>query len=183
MQKEDYQAYYWSGIAVCAARFSIGLKRLSLGDNCGLNGVAQLDAFDEWCGTDVGINPFTATRIENYVTALLAGSAAVFIRVQDARCHLKRSYGDAGLEAKFLREVWQCLQPESDRALSIVVAWLGAYDDGNAEATTRRLWHRAVRILRQPQHYQQLKTVAQSLTEMRQMTGEEVRRQLGIGRP
>ena len=76
---------------------------------------------------------------------------------------------------KFLREVWQCLQQEPDRAVAIICVSLGEYDDGDVEATARRLWTRAVRMLRQKEAYQQLKSLANRLMKVKQMTGEEVR--------
>ena len=86
--------------------------------------------------------------------------------------------GEAGLEMKFLREVWQCLQREPDRAVAIICGSLGEYDDGDIEATTRRLWHRAVRLLRQDVPYLQLKSLAKRLMTVKQMTGEEICRLL-----
>ena len=79
---------------------------------------------------------------------------------------------------KFLSEVWQCLQREPDRAVSIICGSLGEYDGGDIEATTRRLWNRAVRLLRQEATYQQLKSLANQLMTVKQMTGEEVYRLL-----
>lgn len=104
----------------------------------------------------------------------MAGSAASFVRVQEKRCHLKRSFGDAGVELQFLRDVWQCFQREPDRAVGIIFGSLGAYDNGDVEATTKRLWHRAVRVLREKPHFQQLKLLAGQLEKLKQMSGEEI---------
>ena len=154
------------------------MQRISICDQNGVNGEAVLEPIGKWCSLNVGLDYFKAMQVENYATALLAGSAASFIRVQDHRCHLKRSLGDAGLEMKFLREVWQCLQREPDRAVSIICGSLGDYDDGDVEATTRRLWNRAVRVLRQKPQYEQLKLLAKRLMAVKQMDGEEVHRLL-----
>jgi hypothetical protein len=176
MTTSDFHIYYWAGIGVSAVKYGIGIHRISIGDDHGLDGEAVLEPVGNWCDLNVGLDYFKAMQVENYISTLLAGSAASFIRVQDQRCHLKRSLGDAGLEMKFLREVWHCLQREPDRAVAIICGSLGAYDDGDVEATTQRLWHRAARLLRQPTHHQQLKCLAQRLSETRQMAGEDVYR-------
>ena len=113
------------------------------------------------------------------MTALLAGSAASFLRAQEQRCQIKRSLGDAGLEMKFLREIWQCLQPEPDRAVAIVCGSLGKFDDGDAEATIRRLWHRAIRLLRQTAIRAKLDRLTRELERTGRLTGDKVERLLG----
>jgi hypothetical protein len=177
MSSPDFHFYYWAGIRVIAVKYGIEVQRISIGDQNGLNGEAVLEPVGKWCNLNVGLNYFKAMQVENYATTLLAGAAS-FIRVQDQRCHLRRSFGDAGLEIKFLREVWQCLQREPDRAAAIICGSLGEYDDGDVEATARRLWTRAVRLLRQKVQYQQLKSLATQLMTVKQMTGEEVCRLL-----
>jgi hypothetical protein len=117
-------------------------------------------------------------QVEDYATTLLAGSAASCIREQDRRCHLKRSLGDAGLELSYIRQVWQCLRREPDRAVSIICGSLGHYDDGDVEATTLRLWRRAVRVLRHDVQYQHLKTLVKKLLISKQMSGDEIYRLL-----
>jgi hypothetical protein len=171
-------AYYFCGIAVTAAKFGIRLECLSIDDEYGLDAEAKLESLESWCDSDVGAMPFHIARIEDYVTTILAGSAASFIRAEDRRCRLKQSLGSAGLEQRFLRQVWQCLQPETDRAVAIICGSLGSVDDGDVEATTRRLWHRAVRILRQPTHHQQLKSLARHIAEVKRMTRSEIIRVL-----
>jgi hypothetical protein len=177
MSAPDYHIYYWAGIGVVAVKYGIQIRRISIGTD-GVDGEAALEPIGKFCNLNVGQDFYRAIEVENYVTALLAGSAASFIRVQDQRCNLKRSYGDAGLELKFLHEVWQCIQREPDRAAAIIFGSLGAYDDGDVEATTQRLWHRAVRVLRQELHYDQLRALSKRLMEAKQMAGEEVRRLL-----
>ena len=125
MSYPDFHIYYWAGIGVVAVKYGIEVQRISIGDENGLGGEAVLEPIGKWCSLNVGLDYFKAMQVENYATALLAGSAASFIRVQDQRCHLKRSLGDAGLEMKFLREVWQCLQREPDRAVAIICGSLG----------------------------------------------------------
>jgi hypothetical protein len=178
MSSPDFHVYYSAGIGVVAAKYGIEVQRISIGDENGLDGEVVLEPIGELCSLNVGLDYFKAMQVENYSTTLLAGSAASFIRVQDQRCHLKRSLGDAGLEMKFLREVWQCLQREPDRAVAIICGSLGAYDDGDIEATTRRLWNRAVRLLRQDVTYLHLKSLANQLATVKQMTGEELCRLL-----
>ncbi len=117
-------------------------------------------------------------QVEDYATTLLAGSAASFLRVESQRCPLKRSLGDAGLEMRFLREVWQCLQREPDRAVSLICGSLGAFDDGDVEATTLRLWRRAIHLLRQEPQADQLKRLARRLSEVRHLSGDQVSRLL-----
>jgi hypothetical protein len=156
------------------SKFGIEVRHISAGDEVGLDGEASLEPVTEWCDLDVGLNPFKAAAVEDYATTLLSGSAAAFIRVQDQRHLSKRSIDDAGLDLEFLRQVWQCLQPEPDRAIAIICGSLGSVDDGDVETTTRRLWHRAVRILRQRQYYWQLQRLARHLREVEKMSGTEV---------
>lgn len=174
MSSPDFHIYYWAGIGVSAIKYGIEVQRISIGDENGLDGEAVLEPIAKWCSLNVGLDYFKAMQVECYATTLLAGSAASFIRVQDQRCHLKRSLGDDGLEMKFLREVWQCLQREPDRAVAIICGSLGEYDDGDIEATTRLLWNRAVRLLRGDVAYQQLKSLANQLMTVKKMTGEEI---------
>jgi hypothetical protein len=75
------------------------------------------------------MNPFKAAKVEDYATTLLAGSAASYIHVQDKRCRLKRSFGEAGLEMKFLRQLSQSVQREPDRAIAIIRGSLGVQSD------------------------------------------------------
>jgi hypothetical protein len=171
---QSEQTYYFAGIAVTAAKLGIRLERLSVGDQYGLNGEAKLEPLESWCDSDCGENPLLAAKVEDYATTLLSGCAASYLHVQQGRCHLKRTFGDAGLEERFLRQVWHALQPELDRAHAIIIGSLGNYDDGNAEATARRLWHRAVRILHQPVHNRQLKRLAGHLDKAKHLRREEI---------
>src|SRR4051812_17214431 len=140
MSSLDFHVYYWAGIGVVAVKNDIEVRRISIGDEKGLNGEAILQPLENRYSLNVGLNYFKAMQVEDYVTTLLAGSAASYIRVHDQRGHLKRSLGDTGLELRFLREVWQCLQREPDRAAAIICGCLGSYDDGDVEATALRLW-------------------------------------------
>jgi hypothetical protein len=159
MSFPDFHLYYRAGIGV-ALKHGIEVKRISMDDEIGLDGESILEPIGESRSMNVGLDHSKAMQVESYATTLLAGSAASFIRVQGQCCHLKRSFGDAGLEMKFLREVWQCLQREPDRAVAIICGSLGDYDDGDVEATTRRLWTGAVRILRHKTQYEHLKLLA-----------------------
>jgi hypothetical protein len=78
----------------------------------------------------------------------------------------------------YLREAWQCSQREPDRAIAIICGSLGAYDDGDVEATTRRLWDRAVRLLRAPTQHARLCLLAKELRSARRLSGKDVRRLL-----
>jgi hypothetical protein len=174
MNSPNSQVYYWAGIGVVAFKYAIRVVRIAIDDADESRGEAVLEPIGRWRNPDVGMDYYKTMLVENYATALLAGSAASFIRTQDQRCDLKRSLGDAGLEERYLREVGQCRQRESDRAIAIIFGSLGAYDDGNVEATTRRLWHRAVRVLRQKEQYEQLKLLAKRLLEVKRMSWEEL---------
>jgi hypothetical protein len=80
MKRLDHHLYYYAGIAVLSAKFGIRLDWLSAGDEHSLDSEAKLEALENWCASDAGGNPFRAARVEDYVTTLLAGSAASFIR-------------------------------------------------------------------------------------------------------
>jgi hypothetical protein len=174
MEPADTNAYYWAGIGIVAVKFDVKFKSLSLGDLDGHDGCAILEPVGNYCDLDVGMDPFKASKVEDYATTLLAGSAASYIRARDKRCHLKRSLGEAGLEIKFLRQIWQSLHREPDRAIAIIFGSLGAFDDGDTEGTTRRLWHRAVCILQQQPYSDQLRRLARELTSLGELTGAEV---------
>ena len=174
--KIDECSYYRAGIAVIAQRFGIRVDRLWIGDKHGLDGITVLESLEDWCKSGAPAAPSHGKAIEDYVTTLLGGAAATFIKAQDRRCHLKRTFGDAGLEENFIRKVWQCLQPEPDRAVAIVVGALSAYDDADAAATTRRLCNRAARLLREPRAHAQLSNLASQLMQAREMSALEVAR-------
>jgi hypothetical protein len=170
--------FYFAGIGVIAHHFHIDVYKLSAGDKNGFAGKVLLEPIAKWCDLDVGLNPFKAAKVEEYATALLAGLAANYVCAEARRGQIKRSHGGAGLEMKYLREIWQSLQPEPDRAIAIIFGSLGKFDDGDAEATTRRLWHRAVRLLRQPKLHGQLNRLARELKEKGRMTHDEIDRLL-----
>jgi hypothetical protein len=175
MNSPDFHIYYWADIGVAAITYGIDIRRISIGNQEGVDGEALLEPITKFCDLNVGLDFYKALEVDNYATVLLSGSAASFIRVKDGRRHLQRCYGDAGLEMSFLREVWQCLQREPDRAAAIICGSLGEYDDGDVEATAARLWCRAVRMLRQPKQYDQLKRLACRLFEVKEMAGRDVR--------
>jgi hypothetical protein len=174
MQIVDFHAYYWGGVAVIAHKFGIPVHGLYVGDESGLDGKADLQPISESCDPNVGLNP----PVEDYVTTLLAGSAASFIRVEEQQSHWRRPCTDPGFDVAFLRRVWESLQPERERAVAIICRSLGDVDDGNVKFTVRRLWQRAVRLLRQPIHHRQLKRLAEHLITSKSMSSDEVRRLL-----
>lgn len=171
---QKFTAYYFSGIAVVARHFDIEVTELSIGDDAGLGGYAFLQPVSTWCSMGVEENPFAASAMEDYITTLLAGSAATFLKTMDERCQVKRSFGDAGLEMQFLREIWQGLQREPDRAISLIFGSLGHVDEGDIEATARRLWHRAIRILRQPKVNTKLQRLVRRIEDVRKMSGAQI---------
>jgi hypothetical protein len=167
----ECREYYWAGIGIVAAKLGIKIEYLTIGDFDGINGEAKLESLEQWCDASVDVHSFRAKRVEDYCTALLAGSAGRFICAESRRCHLKRTLGSAGLEEGFLRELYECVQCEPDRAMAIIVGSLGDFDDGDAKATTRRLWHRAIRILRQPMYNNWLKRLIWRLKQVREIDG------------
>lgn len=183
MNRPEIQHYYYAGIAILAVHFGIELRELDLGDRDGLNGEAALEPIDQWCDTDVVYDGVKGSRVEDYVTTLLAGSAATFIRAESRRHHLLGSFGSAGLERKFLRQVWLCLQREPDRAAAIICGTLGKFDSGDVEATMMRLWHRSVRLLREPSRWKQVERLARQLVQTQRMTGDDVKQFLNSGSP
>ena len=174
MTQSQLNAQYCAGIGVIAVKFGITVKRLWIGNEEGSLCDALLEPINISRVADADLDYFRTMQIEDYATALLAGSAANFIREQDQLCHLKRSFGDAGLEMRFLREIWQGERRKPDRAMAIICGFLEEYDDGDIEATAKRLWHRAVLILRRVPHCQQLKSLAQQLQRVKLINGDEI---------
>ena len=89
MQNLDYHVYYWAGIGVIAFKFGIRLEWLSIGDEHGQGGRAVLEPLEDWCDPEDESHFYRVMQIEEYVTTLLAGSAASFVRVQNQRSHYK----------------------------------------------------------------------------------------------
>ena len=70
--------------------------------------------------------------------------------------------------------MWDCLEPEIDRAFAIAFGLLGHVDDGDPEGTMLRLWQRAVTLLRQHPEREKLTRLARHLMKLGQMSGEQV---------
>jgi hypothetical protein len=78
------------------------------------------------------------------------------------------------------RQARMGLEPETDRALALTLAWLPHLDDGDAEATLTRLWERANRLLHQPPHLSRLDRLADALFRVRRVSGQQVAQLLNI---
>jgi hypothetical protein len=173
MANADLRPYYLAGIGVAATKFGIGLKLLSLQRGAAGSG-AVLHPVRKWCKLDVSIDDFKILQLEEYIMTCLAGSAARCIRLEDLRGPLKQSLGNADLELEQLREMWQCSEPETDRAFALVFGSFGQIDDGDSDATLYRLWRRTLHLLRMPKHYDQLNRLARRLYDVTTMSGEEI---------
>jgi hypothetical protein len=85
-----------------------------------------------------------------------------------------QSLGNADLELEQLREMWQCPEPETDRAFALVFGSFGQIDDGDGDAALYGLWRRTLHFLRMPKHYDQLNRLARRLNDVIAMSGEEI---------
>jgi hypothetical protein len=112
--------------------------------------------------------------IEEYLLVCLSGDAARFICASTRRPQLRRSLEGAGPELKQLRQLWEGLEPESERALVIALGTLPVLDGGNPEASIYRLWKRAHRLLTENRQRTQIAGLALHLLHVRRMTGPEV---------
>jgi hypothetical protein len=177
---DEPQAYYQAGIGVLAVELDVGLRRLSVGYRHHETAEPTLEPLDVQSVRKGQLGSLEREQIEDYLTTCLAGSAAQFLYSLNRRCQLKQSFGAAGLEMKYLRRMWDCVEPETDRAFAIAFGLLGHVDDGDAEGTMLRLWQRAVTLLRQPPQREQLTRLAQHLRKVERMSGGEVHRFLHV---
>lgn len=178
MSLEEREAYHAAGIGVLAMKLHIPLRQLSIGFEHPWVVGPRLEPLEPWCAEEVIHDTFKRSRIEDYLTVCLGGTAGSFLYALGRRRHLQHSLGDAGLSMKYLRRTLACMEPEVDRAFAIAFALLGRFDDGDAEATLWRLWQRAVELLRQPPQRKQLDLVARRLLEAGTLSGDELARLL-----
>jgi hypothetical protein len=167
-----HPAYYLAGIGVAATRFGVRALELSIPDNWSTQRSPILEPFEAWYSILSDSDFDERDLIEDYVTVCLAGVAGNFIRTESIRCPLKRSMGSAGFELAHLRWVWRGESSECDRAFAIAFSHLPEIDGGDVEATLYRLWHRAVRILREPSQRSQLDRLARELVKTGRMGGD-----------
>ena len=174
MRIHELEAYHQAGIGVLAVKLDVRLQQLSVGFEKQWTSGPTLEPLENFRKEDVEHSSCNRDRVEDYLTASLGGSAGVFLFNLGRRRHFQRSHGDAGLEMKHLRRMWQCVEPEVDRAFGIAFALLSKFDDSDTEATLWRLWQRAVELLRQPLQRKQLDRLARQLMQVGKMPGEEV---------
>jgi hypothetical protein len=71
-------------------------------------------------------------------------------------------------------EAAMCLEPETDRAFSIIVARLSDLHDGDPFVTFSALWNRAVQQLRQPDQRARIASVVEGICRRRELQGQEI---------
>lgn len=110
----------------------------------------------------------------DYALVLLASSAARFVGLE-AHLGYPRPHVDLSrLLRGHLAEAALCVEPETDRAFSIIVGRLAPLDEGDAQATFNNLWRRALQLLKQPPHRQRLDRIAAELQRRRVLEGDDL---------
>lgn len=171
---EVLAAHYKAGIGVAAATLGVRIRTLGMDYDAGARFGFSLEPLSSWIGKKPESLAHRVSLIEDYIVVCLSGDAARFICASTRRPHLRRSSAGAGPELKQLRLLWECLEPESERALVIALGTLPVLDEGDPEATIYRLWKRAHRLLRESRQRIQLAELARHLLRNKQMSGAEV---------
>lgn len=171
---EVLAAYYEAGIGVAAAAYGVQIQTLAIEYDAGAKFGFSIEPLAQWIVRHPESFAHRVELIEEYVTVCLAGDAGRFIHTESRRCQLQRSLQGAGPELRQLRLLWECLEPETERALVVALGTLPKLDDGDPEASVMRLWKRACRLLRQHGQRSELDQLARHLLKVRQMTGTEV---------
>lgn len=171
---EKLAAYYKAGIGVAAATFGVRIRTLGLEYDAGAKFGFSLEPLAEWLARDPESHEHRVELTAEYITVCLAGDAGRFIYAAARRRQLRRSREGAGPELRHLRLLWDCLEPESERALIVALGTLPKLDEGDAEASMYRLWKQAHRMLRQKHQRTQLDELARHLLQVRRMSGREV---------
>lgn len=174
MSLEEREAYRTAGIGVLANKLDVRVVQLSIGvENQWLPG-PLLEPLERLRDAELAFSESARMRVEDYVSAHLAGLAAEFLYVLARRRQLQKSQGDAVVHMKFWRRLLECGTPENDRAFAIAFGYLGKCDAGDSEATVYRLWQRAIELLRASPQREQLDRLTRHLLKVRRLSGEEV---------
>ena len=171
---EVLSAYYKAGIGVAAATIGVRIRTLGLEYDSGAKFGFSIEPLSNLIGQATQSMPQQIGLIEDYITVCLAGAAGRFAYSDARRGQVQRSMQGAAHELRQLRLLWECLEPESERAFIIALGTLPKLDEGDPEATMYRLWQRAHRLLSNNPQRTNLNRLARKLLEARQMTGFEV---------
>lgn len=110
----------------------------------------------------------------DYATVLLAGSAGRFLGLEMHLAYPKPHLDIQRLERAHLAESAQCIEPETDRAFSIIVGQLHDVHDGDAAATFAAFWSRAIQILPQPNQAHRMAKLFEAIRRRRELKGQEI---------
>lgn len=176
MSLEAREAYRKAGVGVLAVKLEVRVLQLSIGFEHQWGSGPMLEPLEKLSAKDAAFSESGRMRVEDYVTSHLGGVAGELLYVLANRCHLRCSQGEEVIHWKFWRRTWECSDPEVDRAFAIAFAYLRNHDQGDAEASLWRLWHRAVELLRQIPQREQLDRLAKRLLEAGKLSGDQVAR-------
>lgn len=170
---EQLALYFNAGIATAAFEFGVTVHRISLRLNAGKRDRPRLTPLRQY----VQSRPSGRDPLQPYVdfcTVLLAGSAGRLIGLEAYLAYPKPHLDNLRLERAHLAEAGLCLEPETDRAFSIIVGRLEDLHNGDAQVIFNELWRRALHLLRQAPQRARMEALAAAIRQRRVIEGPEI---------
>jgi hypothetical protein len=165
--------YFNAGMATAAYEFGVAIRRISLQVNAGIRERPQLMPLATFVASRRKMSTPNQAYID-YATVLLAGSAGRCLGLEAYLAYPRPHLEMERLQRAYLCEAALCLEPETDRAFSIIVAQLHKLHNGDAATTFDALWSRAIQLLRQPPPHRRLEMVVEAIRQQRVLNAQEL---------
>lgn len=170
-------AYQQAGLAVAATLHSIPVSRLSLERaSFTFRPKVSIEPFLTWTRNQRRAGHSPDVCAQRYAEALLAWSIGGLFCLEERyrRTHIRNAL--ARLAKRLMDSAVNAEIAEFDLAFSIVFGWLQAYDEGNTEATLKRLWRQIRDTLRAPENLERIVRIAQELQVRRELDSTDLAR-------
>ena len=170
---DELAAYFNAATVVTGFELGVSVRRISLKATAGIRDRPRLMSLKEYIEARIGDFDCIDAAV-NYVTVLLSGAAGRVIGLEEFMAYPKPHLEMGRLVRAYMAEAHQCLEPETDSALAIIIGWLKNYNGGDAEATFGQLWHQADTLLRTQPHRDRLNRMVIELKKKRILEGDEI---------
>ncbi|MEQ8212260.1 MAG: hypothetical protein RH917_20845 [Lacipirellulaceae bacterium] len=176
--EDELSAWYQAGIATMAVRNRIEVHQLTLEESTGKRAGVRVEAFPASRILNLREGELRTSRIEDYVSTLLAGTVGRLIRIMLSYDGNREGHSTKHPAMRCWETTLEAQEPETDRAYAITVGYLQEKDGGDPTETLQRLWLVVYGELQTPSCSRMLSLVAEKLLEKRKLSSSIIHRLL-----
>jgi hypothetical protein len=171
---QERAAFHEAGHVVMARELGIPVVAVTLPADLGPRHASQFAALND---LHTLVSPKEREKqfaIQRYVRFLLAGPAAILIRLERHHDIQETSVGRTGFRKRWLRQQLARNDADVDHAYSLILAWLCIGEKNHLEDRFQDLWSRAIETYELPTLWRQVELEAQRLiSESHQLNVEK----------